>query len=131
MAHKKGVGSSKNGRDSNPKMLGVKSPGGAVIHAGTIIVRQRGTKFHPGVNVGRGGDDTGFGDISMLGAFATEDIGPEEVYISLSPGSVIDAATAISEAEKSSPGLGDLLRRIANTGNNAFGDKMFKCCFGF
>ena len=60
MAHKKGVGSSKNGRDSNPNMLGVKSPGGATIHAGTIIVRQRGTKFHPGVNVGRGNDDTLF-----------------------------------------------------------------------
>ena len=79
-------------------------------------------KIEPRIVEGRGGDDTGFGDISMLGAFATEDIGPEEVYISLSPGSVIDAATAISEAEKSSPGLGDLLRRIANTGNNAFGD---------
>lgn len=60
MAHKKGVGSSKNGRDSNPKMLGVKSPGGAFVPAGSIIVRQRGTKFHPGVNVGRGKDDTLF-----------------------------------------------------------------------
>ena len=60
MAHKKGVGSTKNGRDSNPKMLGVKVFGGQSILAGGIIVRQRGTKFHPGSNVGRGGDDTLF-----------------------------------------------------------------------
>ena len=60
MAHKKGVGSTKNGRDSNPKMLGVKVFGGSYVKAGGIIVRQRGTKFHPGVNVGRGGDDTLF-----------------------------------------------------------------------
>ena len=60
MAHKKGVGSTKNGRDSNPKMLGIKVYGGQVISAGGIIVRQRGTQFHPGTNVGRGGDDTLF-----------------------------------------------------------------------
>ena len=60
MAHKKGVGSTKNGRDSNPKMLGVKVYGGSAIKAGGIIVRQRGTKFHPGSNVGRGNDDTLF-----------------------------------------------------------------------
>lgn len=60
MAHKKGVGSTKNGRDSNPKMLGVKAFGGEFVTAGSIIVRQRGTKFHPGDNVGRGGDDTLF-----------------------------------------------------------------------
>lgn len=60
MAHKKGVGSTKNGRDSNPKMLGVKVFGGSQITAGGIIVRQRGTKFHPGNNVGRGNDDTLF-----------------------------------------------------------------------
>jgi large subunit ribosomal protein L27 len=60
MAHKKGVGSTKNGRDSNPKMLGVKVYGGQSIHAGGIIVRQRGTRFHPGENVGRGNDDTLF-----------------------------------------------------------------------
>ena len=58
MAHKKGVGSTKNGRDSNPKMLGVKVYGGQSIPAGGIIVRQRGTRFHAGDNVGRGGDDT-------------------------------------------------------------------------
>jgi len=60
MAHKKGVGSSRNGRDSNPKRLGVKRFGGEQVRAGGIIVRQRGTKFHPGRNVGRGGDDTLF-----------------------------------------------------------------------
>lgn len=60
MAHKKGMGSTKNGRDSQPKMLGVKIYGGSYVKAGGIIVRQRGTKFHPGNNVGRGGDDTLF-----------------------------------------------------------------------
>ena len=60
MAHKKGMGSRKNGRDSKPKMLGVKISGGSFVQAGGIIVRQRGTKFHPGTNVGRGGDDTLF-----------------------------------------------------------------------
>ena len=60
MAHKKGVGSSRNGRDSNAKRLGVKRFGGEQVQAGGIIVRQRGTKFHPGRNVGRGGDDTLF-----------------------------------------------------------------------
>lgn len=60
MAHKKGVGSSRNGRDSNPKYLGVKKYGGEEVQAGTILVRQRGTKYHPGWNVGRGGDDSLF-----------------------------------------------------------------------
>lgn len=60
MAHKKGLGSSKNGRDSNPQYLGVKRFGGQQVNAGEIIVRQRGTKFHPGANVGRGKDDTLF-----------------------------------------------------------------------
>ena len=60
MAQKKGGGSTRNGRDSKPKMLGVKAFGGELISAGSIIVRQRGTKFHPGANVGRGGDDTLF-----------------------------------------------------------------------
>jgi large subunit ribosomal protein L27 len=60
MAHKKGVGSSRNGRDSNPQYLGVKRYGGQVVSAGSILVRQRGTPFHPGRNVGRGKDDTLF-----------------------------------------------------------------------
>ena len=60
MAHKKGASSSRNGRDSNAQRLGVKRYGGQVVSAGEILVRQRGTKFHPGVGVGRGGDDTLF-----------------------------------------------------------------------
>lgn len=60
MAHKKGASSSSNGRDSESKRLGVKRFGGQQVKAGEIIVRQRGTKFHPGENVGRGGDDTLF-----------------------------------------------------------------------
>jgi large subunit ribosomal protein L27 len=60
MAHKKGQGSSRNGRDSNPQHLGVKAYGGQEVTGGSIIVRQRGTRFFPGVNVGRGKDDTLF-----------------------------------------------------------------------
>jgi len=60
MAHKKGVGSSRNGRDSNAQRLGVKRFGGEMVSAGSILVRQRGTRFNPGVNVGIGGDDTLF-----------------------------------------------------------------------
>ena len=60
MAHKKGAASTRNGRDSNSQRLGVKRFGGQVVKAGEIIVRQRGTHFHPGNNVGRGGDDTLF-----------------------------------------------------------------------
>jgi large subunit ribosomal protein L27 len=60
MAHKKGASSSRNGRDSNAQRLGVKRYGGQLVSAGEILIRQRGTKFHPGVNVGRGGDDTLF-----------------------------------------------------------------------
>ncbi|HEY9690257.1 MAG TPA: 50S ribosomal protein L27 [Coleofasciculaceae cyanobacterium] len=60
MAHKKGTGSTRNGRDSNSKRLGVKRYGGQVVRAGNILIRQRGTKVHPGNNVGRGNDDTLF-----------------------------------------------------------------------
>jgi len=60
MAHKKGASSTRNGRDSNAQRLGVKRFGGQVVGAGEIIVRQRGTRFHPGLNVGRGKDDTLF-----------------------------------------------------------------------
>ena len=60
MAHKKGASSTRNGRDSNSKRLGVKRYGGQAVQAGEILVRQRGTHFHPGANVGRGGDDTLF-----------------------------------------------------------------------
>ena len=60
MSHKKGASSTRNGRDSNPQYLGVKRYGGQSVNAGEILVRQRGTHFHPGLNVGRGGDDTLF-----------------------------------------------------------------------
>lgn len=60
MAHKKGASSTRNGRDSNPQYLGVKRFGGQTVNAGEILVRQRGTHFHPGDGVGRGGDDTLF-----------------------------------------------------------------------
>jgi len=69
MAHKKGVGSSRNGRDSNPKYLGIKTYGGEFVSAGSIIVRQRGTRFHPGRNVRRGGDDTLFATIDGVVTF--------------------------------------------------------------
>lgn len=63
MAHKKGVGSSRNGRDSQAQRLGVKRFGGQLVSAGTILVRQRGTRIHPGTNVRKGGDDTLFATI--------------------------------------------------------------------
>ena len=69
MAHKKGVGSSRNGRESASKRLGVKAYGGEFVSAGSIIVRQRGTKIHPGENVGLGGDDTIFAKIDGVVTF--------------------------------------------------------------
>jgi large subunit ribosomal protein L27 len=73
MAHKKGVGSSRNGRDSESKRLGVKRYGGQFVRAGNILVRQRGTKFHPGFNVGRGSDDTLFAKIDGIVNFERKD----------------------------------------------------------
>ena len=67
MAHKKGLGSSRNGRDSNAQRLGVKSFGGQLVPGGTIIIRQRGTRIKPGLNVGRGKDDTLFAKITGVG----------------------------------------------------------------
>ncbi len=69
MAHKKGVGSSRNGRDSNPKFLGVKRQDGQFVTAGSILVRQRGTRIHPGRNVGKGGDDTLFALVDGVVSF--------------------------------------------------------------
>jgi len=83
MAHKKGGGSSTNGRDSHGQRLGVKSFGGQVVHAGTILVRQRGTKHKPGLNVGRGKDDTLFARITGVVKF--EDKGRMGRYISVLP----------------------------------------------
>ena len=75
MAHKKGVGSSRNGRDSTSKRLGIKRFGGQFVKAGNILVRQRGTKFHPGSNVKRGGDDTLF---ALADGFVRFEQEPEE-----------------------------------------------------
>jgi large subunit ribosomal protein L27 len=72
MAHKKGQGSSRNGRDSNAQRLGVKRFGGENVVAGNILVRQRGTKFHPGVNVSKGGDDTLFALVDGIVKFETK-----------------------------------------------------------
>jgi large subunit ribosomal protein L27 len=81
MAHKKGVGSSRNGRDSNPKMLGVKRYGGEVVTAGSIIVRQRGTRIHPGENVGIGRDDTLFAKID--GTIKFQNRGKDKKFVSV------------------------------------------------
>ena len=83
MAHKKGVGSSRNGRDSQSKRLGIKRFAGQVVTGGSILVRQRGTKYKPGANVGRGSDDTLFAKISGVVAF--EDKGRLGKFISVQP----------------------------------------------
>ncbi|NLI14615.1 50S ribosomal protein L27 [Pelotomaculum propionicicum] len=83
MAHKKGVGSSRNGRDSKPKMLGVKRADGQFVLAGSILVRQRGTKIHPGRNVGIGGDDTLFAKIDGVVKF--ERYGRDKKMVSIIP----------------------------------------------
>jgi large subunit ribosomal protein L27 len=82
-AHKKGVGSSRNGRDSNAQRLGVKRFGGQLVSAGSILVRQRGTKFHPGVNVGIGSDDTLYAKIDGFVTF--ERVGKSDKQISIYP----------------------------------------------
>ncbi|EKQ55114.1 MULTISPECIES: 50S ribosomal protein L27 [unclassified Clostridium] len=82
-AHKKGVGSSKNGRDSEAKRLGVKSADGEFVLAGNILVRQRGTKIHPGENVGRGKDDTLFAKVDGVVKF--ERLGRDKKKASVYP----------------------------------------------
>jgi len=81
MAHKKGMGSSKNGRDSKPKMLGVKRFDGQLVTAGSIIVRQRGTRIHPGKNVGIGSDDTLFAKTEGTVKFETR--GKTKKFVSI------------------------------------------------
>ena len=83
MAHKKGVGSSRNGRDSNAQRLGVKRFGGEVVSGGSILVRQRGTRFKPGQNVGLGKDDTLFAKVT--GQVRFEDRGRQGRFISIYP----------------------------------------------
>ena len=81
MASKKGVGSSKNGRDSESKRLGVKTGDGQFVSAGSILVRQRGTKFHPGNNVGIGGDDTLFATADGVVRFQRKDKTRKQVSV--------------------------------------------------
>ncbi len=83
MAHKKGVGSSRNGRDSQPKFLGVKRYGGQRVRAGNILVRQRGTKFHPGSNVRRAKDDTLFALVDGVVKF--EHLNKKRLKVSVYP----------------------------------------------
>jgi len=83
MAHKKGVGSSRNGRESASQRLGVKRFGGQFVKAGNILVRQRGTAFHPGFNVGRGSDDTLYAKISGIVAFERKN--RERLQVSVYP----------------------------------------------
>jgi large subunit ribosomal protein L27 len=83
MAHKKGVGSSRNGRDSNPKYLGVKRYGGEFVTAGSIIVMQRGTKFHPGTNVRRASNDSLFSVVDGVVKFEHKD--KERMKVSVYP----------------------------------------------
>jgi large subunit ribosomal protein L27 len=83
MAHKKGLGSSKNGRDSNAQRLGVKAFGGQTVTGGTIIVRQRGTRIKPGLNVGRGKDDTLFAKVD--GVIKFTDRGQMGKFVSIEP----------------------------------------------
>ena len=82
-AHKKGVGSTKNGRDSESKRLGAKRADGQFVKAGNILYRQRGTKIHPGVNVGRGGDDTLFAMVDGIVKF--ERLGRDKKKVSVYP----------------------------------------------
>ena len=89
-AHKKGQGSSANGRDSESKRLGVKSADGQFVLAGNIIVRQRGTKIHPGNNVGRGGDDTLFATVDGIVKF--ERMGRDKKKVSVYPVQVEEIA---------------------------------------
>ncbi|NMA92116.1 MAG: 50S ribosomal protein L27 [Firmicutes bacterium] len=81
MATKKGVGSSRNGRDSQSKRLGVKRYGGQAVKAGSIIVRQRGTRIHPGLNVGRGKDDTLFARVDGIVTFENNGRARKQVSI--------------------------------------------------
>lgn len=83
MAHKKGVGSSRNGRDSQPKMLGVKRADGQFVLAGSILVRQRGTRIHPGNNVGKGKDDTLFATVDGIVSFGR--MGRDKKTVSVNP----------------------------------------------
>ena len=95
MAHKKGQGSTRNGRDSNPQYLGVKRYGGERVSGGTILVRQRGTVFNPGRNVGLGKDDTLFALVAGVVAFQKK--GRHGTFVHVSPAVEAGEATAAAE----------------------------------
>jgi large subunit ribosomal protein L27 len=92
MAHKKGTGSTRNGRDSNAQRLGVKRFGGQVVRAGNILVRQRGTKFHPGNNVGIGKDDTLYALVDGLVTFERK--GKSRKKVSVYPAATTEAVAS-------------------------------------
>ncbi|BBD61513.1 50S ribosomal protein L27 [Nostoc sp. HK-01] len=92
MAHKKGTGSTRNGRDSNAQRLGVKRFGGQVVRAGNILVRQRGTKFHPGNNVGIGSDDTLFALVDGIVTFERK--GKSRKKVSIYPAAAAEAVAS-------------------------------------
>ncbi|WP_166238821.1 50S ribosomal protein L27 [Paenibacillus turpanensis] len=94
-ASKKGVGSTKNGRDSNPKFLGVKRADGQAVTAGSILVRQRGTKIHPGTNVGIGSDDTLFAKVEGVVKF--ERLGRDRKKVSVYPAGQAPVAAAVEK----------------------------------
>lgn len=96
MAHKKGTGSTRNGRDSNAQRLGVKRFGGQAVRAGNILVRQRGTKFHPGNNVGRGNDDTLFALIDGVVTFERRGKSGKKVSVYAQATETAEVATAAS-----------------------------------
>lgn len=95
MAHKKGTGSTRNGRDSNAQRLGVKKYGGEKVKAGNILIRQRGTKIHPGNNVGRGSDDTLFALIEGIVTF--ERLGRDRKKVSVYAEAVIQTQLVAAE----------------------------------
>ena len=102
MAHKKGQGSTRNGRDSNPQYLGVKRFGGEAVSGGSIIVRQRGTRFFPGQNVGRGKDDTLFA--KQGGVVKFQNRGRRGTFVHVLPAAAAAApAMAITAAAESAP----------------------------
>jgi large subunit ribosomal protein L27 len=92
MAHKKGVGSTRNGRDSESQRLGVKRYGGQIVRAGNILVRQRGTKFHPGNNVGKGSDDTLFALIDGVVKFERKDKERTKISVYIAESAVTSAS---------------------------------------
>jgi large subunit ribosomal protein L27 len=93
MAHKKGVGSSRNGRDSNSQRLGVKAYGGELVSAGSILIRQRGTVIHPGLNVGKGKDDTLFA--KATGHVVYRQVGRHRKTVAIAP---VAKATEVADA---------------------------------